>query len=74
MELARIGARGRMTIPKAIRDTAGLREGDVVAFEIEDDRLLVRKVLPGQHDYLRGLGAMMGEWLTPEDEHAWRDL
>ena len=74
MHRARIGSRGRTTIPKTIRDAAGLREGDTIAFEIEGDRLQVRKVIPGRHEYLHGLGAMMGEWLSPEDEEAWRDL
>ena len=74
MELAKIGAHGRTTIPKSIRDAAGLREGDVIAFEIEDDRLVLRKVVPGRGDYLHGLGAVMGEWLAPEDEETWRDL
>ena len=74
MVLARVGARGRTTIPKSIRDAAGLHEGDTIAFEFEGDRLVVHKVVPGRHEYLHGLGAMMGEWLSPEDEEAWRDL
>ena len=74
MELAKIGAHGRTTIPKAIREAAGLREGDVISFEIEGDCLAVHKVVPGQAEYLRGLGAVMDEWFSPEDEIAWRDL
>ena len=74
MHCARIGSRGRTTIPKAIRDAAGLHEGDTIAFEIEHDRLLLHKVVPGRGEYLHGFGAMMGEWLSPEDEEAWRDL
>lgn len=74
MHLTKIGARGRTTIPKPIRDAAGLHEGDTIAFEIEGDRLVVRKVVPGRDEYLHGFGAMMGEWLSPQDEAAWRDL
>ena len=74
MELAKITARGQTTIPKKIREAAGLREGDVIAFEIEDDRLLVRKVVTGRDEYLHGLAETMGEWLSSEDEEAWRDL
>ena len=74
MHRTKIGAGGRTTIPKAVREAAGLREGDVIAFEVEGARLLVRKVVQGRHEYLHGVGAMMGEWLSPEDEHAWRDL
>lgn len=74
MELAKITARGQTTIPKKIRETAGLREGDVIAFEIDGDRLVVRKVVPGRDEYLHGLVEGMDEWLSPEDEDAWRDL
>ena len=74
MQVARIDARGRTTIPKPIRDAAGLRGGDTIAFEIEGDRLVLHKSAPGWHKYLHGLGATMAEWLSPEDEEAWRDL
>ena len=74
MELSKITARGQTTIPKTIRDAAGLREGDVLAFEVEGDHLVVRKLAPGQDDYLRGLSTTMNEWTSAEDEAAWRDL
>ena len=72
MEIARITARGQTTIPKRIRDRIGLCDSDVISFEVEDDRLIVRKV--EQDDYLQGLSATLGEWASPEDEDAWRDL
>ena len=74
MEVAKITSRGRVTIPKSIREAAGLHEGDVIAFELEGERLVVHKVVPGRDEYLHGLGEVMGEWLSPEDEEAWRDL
>ena len=74
MQFARITARGRTTIPKNIRDAADLRAGDVIAFEIEGDHLVVRKMGPRQDEYVHSLGEVMGEWLSPEDEDAWRDL
>ena len=74
MQVARIGSRGRTTIPKPIREAAGLHQGDSIAFEIEGDRLLVHKVMPCRHEYLHGVDATMAEWLSPEDEEAWRNL
>ena len=56
MEVAKITSRGRITIPKAIRQAAGLHQCDVIAFEIEGDRLIVRKVVPGRNEYLHGPG------------------
>lgn len=74
MELAKITARGQTTIPKPIREAANLHKGDLIAFEMEGDRLVLRKVTPGQDEYLQGLAAVFGEWTSPEDEDAWRDL
>ena len=74
MELTKITARGQTTIPKSIREAANLEVGDVIAFEIEGDHLVLHKVTPGQDDYLRGLSRVLSEWISPEDEEAWRDL
>ena len=74
MELAKISARGQTTIPKRIRDAVDLRDGDLIAFEVEGDRLVVHKVTPGGDDYLQGLSQVLSEWVSPEDEEAWRDL
>ena len=74
MEFARITTRGQTTIPKRIREAAKLREGDVIAFEIEGDHVVVRKVATGRDDYLEALSRTMSEWASPEDEDAWRDL
>ena len=74
MEFAKITSRGQTTIPKSIREAANLGEGDVIAFEIEGDHLVVHKVMPGRDEYLRGLSQVMSEWVSPEDEEAWRDL
>jgi len=70
--LAKIGTRGRTTIPKAIRDAGGLRGGDGIAFTVDGDRLVLQKVAAGQHGYSQGFGRMTGEWLSPKE--AWRSL
>lgn len=74
MELARITARGRTTIPKAIREAAGLHEGDMLAFEVEGDHLCVYRIVPDRDGYLLGLSGTMSEWTSPEDEEAWCGL
>lgn len=74
MEVAKITSRGQITIPKRIREATALDEGDVIAFEVEGDHLVVRKVTPGQDNYVLGLSKILNEWVSPEDEEAWRDL
>ena len=74
MDLAKITARGRTTIPKRIREAANLGEGDVLSFRIEGDHLVVHKVTSGRDAYLLGLSEILGEWISPEDEEAWGEL
>lgn len=74
MELGRITSRRRVTIPKRIREEANLRQGDLIAFRIEGRRVILRKAPLAQDDYSKGLPHLLGEWSSPEDEHAWGDL
>ena len=74
MDLARFIAGAQATIPNPIREAVGLSEGDVIAFEIEGDHVVLRKVVSDADGYLQGLTAVLSEWDSPEDEAAWRDL
>ena len=74
MEFAKITARGQTTIPKKIRDSARLQPGDVLGFEVDGDRVVARKVLSDRNEYLATLSEGLSEWLSPEDEEAFRDL
>jgi hypothetical protein len=41
---------------------------------VEDERLILRKLRSDEDGYLRGVQETLGEWLSAEDEDAWRDL
>ena len=74
MKIARISARGQTTIPKSIREAAGLYVGDTLAFETDGEQVVVRKVLQGKDDAASDVSGTMSEWASAEDEEAWRDL
>ncbi len=74
VDISRVSSKGQMTIPKRVRDAARLAEGDVVAFVVEADRVILRKIPSGRDDYLVGVEGSLSEWNSAEDEHAWRDL
>ena len=74
MKVTRISARGQTVIPKSIREAAGLYAGDVLAFETDGDQVVVHKVPRGRRGHAQGLSEAMSEWVSAEDEEAWRDL
>ena len=74
MKTSKVTARGQATIPKSIREAAGLYAGDVLVFETDGDHVVVRKVDQGRDDHLSGLSDAMSEWASAEDEEAWHDL
>ncbi|MGB5593990.1 MAG: AbrB/MazE/SpoVT family DNA-binding domain-containing protein [Crocosphaera sp.] len=62
------------TIPRSIRKVLDLHQGDSVIFELEDGKVILKKVLPMDWDYLNAVSATLTEWLSPEDEEAYGDL
>jgi AbrB family looped-hinge helix DNA binding protein len=43
MSVARVYKKGQVTIPKAVRDRAGIEIGDRVVIEARDDEIVVRR-------------------------------
>lgn len=75
MELARVTAKGQATIPKRIREAAHIREGDMLAFDMDsNNRIIVKRIDPATDAELSALQETLSEWNSPQDEAAWHDL
>ena len=75
MELARVTAKGQATIPKRIREAAHIREGDMLAFDLDsNNRIIIRRIDSTIDSELLALQETLSEWNSPQDEAAWRDL
>jgi antitoxin PrlF len=44
MIVGRITAKSQTTVPRAVRKALGIRPGDQIAYEIEGDRVVMRRV------------------------------
>lgn len=62
------------TIPGPVRKILHLSSGDVIAFDIEDDGIHVRKARPADLLFAKALEGTMTEWASAADEEAYRDL
>ena len=58
---AKITSKGQITIPKAVRETMGLEEGDYVVFEPENDRIILRPAALGPNEDFESLAERIAE-------------
>ena len=71
---SRISAKGQITVPQKVREQVGLKSGDLVSYEVEDGRVILRPIEPFDLAYHAAVSGTLGEWNTPEDNKAFRDL
>jgi AbrB family looped-hinge helix DNA binding protein len=64
---SRVGPKGQVVIPKAMRESLGIAPGDEVDFSLEDD--VVRVQLRRGRQSLRGQFAGLGLTATLEADH-----
>lgn len=75
IEFARVTSKGQATIPKRIREAAHIKEGDMLAFDLDsNNRIIVRRIEPTIDSELLELQETLSEWNSTEDSEAWRDL
>jgi antitoxin PrlF len=73
-EFATLTAKGQVTVPKAVRDALGLRQGDQLSWVLEEGWVRVRPITPLDQAYLKSLESQLGEWSGDDDEQAFADL
>ncbi len=69
---SRITSKAQTTIPQAVRTALKVREGDMLAYQIEDGRVVVTKVVPEQ--LIDDPFATFAEWDSEADRKAYADL
>ena len=62
------------TIPEAVRAKLNLKAGDVIAFEIENKAVKVRKARSIDIEFSSSLVPTLSEWNSQNDEEAYNDL
>ncbi len=62
------------TVPEVVRKKLKLNAGDVIAFEIENDTIKLRKARPVDIEFSSALVSTLSEWESQNDEEAYNDL
>jgi antitoxin PrlF len=74
--VSKLTTNAQTTIPQSVRLALGLREGDELAYVIEDGRVILTRAPPGKNpgDLLEDPLATFWEWCSPEDPEAYAGL
>jgi AbrB family looped-hinge helix DNA binding protein len=72
--VVRVGRRGQMVLPKAVREALGVTEGDQLWVEVEGNRVILRPVSSLVRESLGSLRGTWGEAIASylkEEREAW---
>ena len=74
MLTSKISAKGKVTIPKQIREELGAREGDLIVYGVKGNVVTLTKFEPFDRAYHSALTDTLSGWDSPEDDNAFGDL
>lgn len=77
MKTVKITEKGQIAIPKDIRELEGFEEGDKIAILAFEDRVELRPLKQFNEQMFTLLAserALAKDWLSKEDEAAWKNL
>jgi len=72
--ISKLTKKYQATVPEAIRKKLKLRAGDVIAFEIDNDIVKLRKARSIDIEFCSALVPTLSEWESQNDEEAYCDL
>jgi len=74
----KITEKGQICIPREARDMAGFEEGSKINLIVYSDKVELRPMKKGMSDAMMAMlaseNALAKNWLSKEDEEAWKDL
>lgn len=74
MLASKVTTKYQATIPLEVREKLGIQQGDMVAFELENGVVRLRRVVPLDVEYAKALAGTLSEWASENDEEAYRGL
>jgi AbrB family looped-hinge helix DNA binding protein len=58
----KVGAKGQVVIPKAIRDEIGIEPGDEIVFEPDGKEVRIHRLADDADERRKGIEALRGAW------------
>jgi len=65
---SKITGKGQVTIPKAIRETLDIEEGDYISYEVRDNEIAIKKLPKANLEWARAINSTLSEWEDDLDD------
>jgi antitoxin PrlF len=72
--ISKLTKKYQATVPKPVREKLKLHAGDIIAVEIENDIIKLRKARPIDIEFASALVPTLSEWESQNDDEAYHDL
>ncbi len=72
--ISKLTKKYQTTVPETVRKKLKLSAGDIIAFEIENDIIKLRKARPIDIEFSSALVPTLSEWVSQNDEEAYNGL
>jgi len=72
--ISKLTKKYQATVPDVVRKKLKLKAGDVIAFEIDNEVIKLRKAEPLDIEFASALVPTLSEWESQNDEEAYNDL
>jgi len=72
--ISKLTKKYQATVPKVVRSKLELKAGDVIAFDIDNEIIKIRKARPIDIEFSSALVPTLSEWGSKNDEEAYNDL
>jgi len=72
--ISKLTKKYQATVPEVVRSKLKLKAGDVIAFDIDNEIIKIRKARPIDIEFGSALVPTLSEWESQNDEEAYNDL
>mgnify|MGYP006306485507 CR=1 FL=1 len=70
MELitSKITSKGQVTVPRRVREELGIEPGDSIAYEVHEDRAVIRRIPKVDAEWAKSIENTLSEWSDDLDD------
>ena len=65
---SKITSKGQVTVPKKVRESLGLKEGDSLGYEVNEDNAVIRRIPKIDVEWANSIENTLTEWVDELDD------